>query len=49
VRVADEHVRVGDRGDAIYQVEDPDRRQQDSREDDQAEALAFRMPPARVR
>ncbi len=44
VRVADEDVRVGDRGDAVEQVEEADYRQQRGGEDDQAEPAAFRPP-----
>ncbi|MBV8432257.1 MAG: hypothetical protein JO244_13910 [Solirubrobacterales bacterium] len=34
VRAAREHVRIGDRGDAVDQVEEADQAQQDSGEDD---------------
>ena len=44
VRVADEDVRVGDRGDAVEQVEEADYRQRRGGEDDQAEPAAFRPP-----
>ena len=42
VRVGGEHVRVGDRGDAVDQVETADDHQQDRREQDQAVAFGLR-------
>jgi hypothetical protein len=45
VRVGDEHVRVGDRGDAVGQVEAAGYQQHDRREQDQAVALALHAAP----
>ena len=46
VRVGGEYVGVGDRGDAVDQVETADDHQHDRREQDQTVAAAFRVPPA---
>lgn len=47
VRVGGEHVRVGDRGDAVDQVEAAGDQQHDRREQDQPVAVALHVPPAR--
>jgi hypothetical protein len=46
VRVGDEHVRVGDRGDAVDEVEEAKYQQQDGREDNQPVAFACCVAPA---